>query len=115
MISRYAKRLKGLFVTHVVGIRYWVIGAGCRCGRLGNAVEQKFSTFRAKVDGKEMTDAEVRKVLKTSKISDRRKEVYEAAKEVGKLVAPELGELDLVPMNMSPSVAAMIDSIRNEG
>ena len=60
---------------------------------LGNAVEKKFSVFRATVDGKELTDAEVRKVLKTSKISERRQEVYEASKEVGKLVSPELLEL----------------------
>jgi peptidyl-dipeptidase A len=60
---------------------------------LANAVEQKFNTFRAKVDGKDMTDAEVRKVLKTSKISERRREVYEASKEVGKVVEPELRQL----------------------
>jgi peptidyl-dipeptidase A len=60
---------------------------------LSNAVEQKFNTFRAKVDGKEMTDAEVRKVLKTSKLSERRREVYEASKEVGKVVEPELRQL----------------------
>lgn len=60
---------------------------------LGNAVEKKFSVFRAKVDGKEMTDAEVRQVLKTSTLSEKRKEVWEAAKEVGKVVEPELREL----------------------
>src|SRR5207237_536907 len=48
---------------------------------------------RAKVGGKEMTDAEVRKVLKTSKDSGQRQEVYEASKDVGKLVATELLEL----------------------
>ena len=31
-----------------------------------NAVEKAFNVFRAKVDGKEMTDSEVRKVLKES-------------------------------------------------
>lgn len=60
---------------------------------LANRVEEKFTNFRAKVDGKEMTDAEVRKVLKTSKLSERRKEVWEASKEVGKLVEAELKEL----------------------
>ena len=60
---------------------------------LSNAVEKKFTTFRAKVDGKEMTDAEVRKVLKTSTMSERRQEVWEAAKEVGKVVEPDLKEL----------------------
>jgi peptidyl-dipeptidase A len=60
---------------------------------LANAVEKKFSTFRAKVDGKEMTDADVRKVLKTSTLSDRRQAVWEASKEVGKLIEPELLQL----------------------
>jgi peptidyl-dipeptidase A len=60
---------------------------------LSNSAEKKFSTFRAKVDGKEMTDADVRKVLKTSTLSDRRKAVWEASKEVGKLVEADLHEL----------------------
>jgi peptidyl-dipeptidase A len=60
---------------------------------LSNGVEKKFSTFRARVDGKEMDDAEVRKVLKSSKLSERRREVWEASKEVGKVVETELKEL----------------------
>jgi peptidyl-dipeptidase A len=60
---------------------------------LGNSIEKKFNTFRATVDGKEMDDKEVRKVLKTSKLSARRQEVYEASKEVGKVVQPELLQL----------------------
>ncbi len=61
--------------------------------KIGNEVEKEFSTFRAKVDGKEMTDADVRKVLKTSKLSERRKEVWAASKDVGKLVEPKLLQL----------------------
>ena len=38
-----------------------------------NAVEQTFNVFRAKVDGKEMTDSEVRKVLKKSSDSTERR------------------------------------------
>ncbi len=60
---------------------------------LANTVEKKFSTFRPVIDGKEVDDAEVRKILKTSRLSPRRKEAYEASKEVGKLVAPELKQL----------------------
>jgi peptidyl-dipeptidase A len=60
---------------------------------LANSVEKKFSTFRARVANEEMPDAEVRKVLKTSKLSERRQEVWEAAKEVGKVVEAELKEL----------------------
>jgi peptidyl-dipeptidase A len=60
---------------------------------LSNAVEQKFNVFRARVGDKEMTTAQVRDVLKASTISQRRKEVWEAAKEVGKVVEPQLREL----------------------
>jgi len=58
-----------------------------------NAVEQKFNVYRAKVDGKEMADSEVRKVLKTSDETARRKAVWEACKGVGADVAPTLKEL----------------------
>jgi peptidyl-dipeptidase A len=60
---------------------------------LATSVEKKFNVFRATVDGKEMDDKAVRHVLKTSKSSDQRKAVYEASKEVGKVVGPELHEL----------------------
>jgi peptidyl-dipeptidase A len=58
-----------------------------------NAVEQAFNVFRARVDGKEMTDSEVRKVLKTSKDSARRQAVWEASKGVGGVLEPDLRAL----------------------
>jgi peptidyl-dipeptidase A len=58
-----------------------------------NAVEQKFNVFRAKANGTEMTDSEVRKVLKTSTDSGTRKLVWEACKGVGAEVEPDLKEL----------------------
>ena len=55
------------------------------------------TNFRARVadpdakDGfKELADAEVRKNLKSSTLSDRRKEVWEASKELGKVVRFEI-------------------------
>src|SRR5262249_17267334 len=60
---------------------------------LSNKVEQAFNVFRAKVQGKEMTDSEVRKVLKTSKDSAYRQAVWEASKAVGGVVAADLLEL----------------------
>jgi peptidyl-dipeptidase A len=60
---------------------------------LANSVEKKFNVFRATVDGKEMDDKAVRRVLKISTSSDQRKAVYEASKEVGKVVEPELLQL----------------------
>ncbi len=58
-----------------------------------NAIEQAFNVFRARVDDKEMTDSEVRKVLKESKDSARRKAVWEASKAVGPVVEQDLREL----------------------
>jgi peptidyl-dipeptidase A len=58
-----------------------------------NAVEKAFNVFRATVDGKEMTDSELRRVLKTAKDSKRRQEVWEASKKVGAVVEAELKEL----------------------
>jgi peptidyl-dipeptidase A len=58
-----------------------------------NAVEKTFNNYRAKVDGKEMTDSEVRKVLKDSKDSARRQAVWEASKGVGAAVEADLKEL----------------------
>jgi peptidyl-dipeptidase A len=58
-----------------------------------NTVEKKFNVFRAKVDGKEMTDSEVRKVLKESKDSARRQAVWEASKAVGGVLEADLREL----------------------
>ncbi|HEY2911460.1 MAG TPA: M2 family metallopeptidase [Gemmataceae bacterium] len=58
-----------------------------------NAVEQQFNVFRAKVDGKEMTDSEVRVVLKNSTDSAIRQKVWEASKAVGKAVEADLKEL----------------------
>jgi peptidyl-dipeptidase A len=60
---------------------------------LSNAVEKKFNNFRANVESREMSDSEVRKVLKESVISDQRKAVWEASKMVGEVVAPELKQL----------------------
>ncbi len=58
-----------------------------------NAVEQKFNVYRANVDGKEMADSEVRKILKTSDDSSRRKTVWEASKAVGLETGPILKDL----------------------
>jgi peptidyl-dipeptidase A len=58
-----------------------------------NAVEQQFNVYRANVDGKEMTDSEVRNVLKTSTDSGIRQKVWEASKGVGQAVAADLHEL----------------------
>src|SRR6266851_924273 len=61
-----------------------------------NAVEKAFNVYRAKVDGKEMTDSEVRKVLKESKNSERLQAVWEGSKAIGGVVEADLKELVLL-------------------
>ncbi len=58
-----------------------------------NAIEKAFNVYRAKVDGKELADSEVRKVLKDEKNSARRQAVWEASKSVGMLVEADLKDL----------------------
>src|SRR5262245_11296527 len=58
-----------------------------------NAVEKAFNNYRAKVEGKELTDSEVRKLLKESKDSKQRRMVWEASKAVGAVVQGELKDL----------------------
>jgi peptidyl-dipeptidase A len=58
-----------------------------------NAIEEQFNKFRARVDGQEMTDNEVRKILKTSRNSERLRAVWEASKAVGGEVSDDLREL----------------------
>jgi peptidyl-dipeptidase A len=58
-----------------------------------NAIEQAFNVFRAKVDGREMTNNDVQKVLKESKDAKQRRAVWEASKLVGATVEKDLKEL----------------------
>src|SRR6185436_2413346 len=58
-----------------------------------NAIEKAFNVYRAKVDGKEMADSEVRKVLKESKDSAQRKMVWEVSNGVGAIVENDLKDL----------------------
>ncbi|MFC1538436.1 M2 family metallopeptidase [Candidatus Latescibacterota bacterium] len=56
-------------------------------------IEKKFNTFRAKVDGKELTDNEIDTVLKTSKNSQELEKTWKASKEIGKVVASDIIQL----------------------
>jgi peptidyl-dipeptidase A len=58
-----------------------------------NAIEQAFNVFRATIDGRQITDSEVRKVLKQSKDSAERKAVWDASKKVGTVIESDLKEL----------------------
>jgi peptidyl-dipeptidase A len=56
-------------------------------------IEQKFNTFRARVDGQELTDNEIKDILRTEKDSKKLQAVWEANKKQGELVEKELLEI----------------------
>jgi len=60
------------------------------------AIEQKFNTFRAKINGKELTDNQIKNILKTETDSKKLQEAWEASKLQGELVAKEV--IDLVKL-----------------
>jgi peptidyl-dipeptidase A len=58
-----------------------------------NAIEKTFNAYRASVNGKLITDSEVRRVLMESRGSAERKAVWEGSKRVGPLVEADLKAL----------------------
>jgi peptidyl-dipeptidase A len=56
-------------------------------------IANKFNTFRAKLDGREVNDNTIDKILKDEKNSGKRRKAWEASKEVGRLVAADVLEL----------------------
>ncbi len=58
-----------------------------------NAIEKSFNVYRAKLEDKEITDSEVRRILKESKDSAQRRAVWESSKGVGAVVVADLKEL----------------------
>ena len=57
------------------------------------AVEKAFNDFSPTLDGKQVSDNEVRGILKNSKDSARLKEAWSASKDVGKVLETDLREL----------------------
>lgn len=56
-------------------------------------VEKSFNMFRAEIDGKKLTDNEIKNVLKKEKDSEKLKQVWEASKKQGALVEKEVIEI----------------------
>src|SRR3990172_12300607 len=56
-------------------------------------IEQQFNTFRANVDGKKVTDNDIRNILKVETDSEKRRRFWEASKKQGQVVEKELLEL----------------------
>ncbi len=56
-------------------------------------IEQKFNTFRAEIEGKKLTDNEIRDILENEINSEKLKQAWESSKKQGALVEKELLEL----------------------
>jgi peptidyl-dipeptidase A len=61
-----------------------------RIVKLGNKIEQNFSTFRGTIGGKKVSDNDIRDVLKENTNSAARQKAWEASKQVGPVVAGDL-------------------------
>jgi peptidyl-dipeptidase A len=57
---------------------------------LSTEIEKNFSTFRGKIEGKEVTANEIKEILKTETDSEKRKKAWLASKQVGPVVADDL-------------------------
>ncbi len=60
---------------------------------LGTQIEKNFSTFRGTIDGKKVTDNEIKDVLKDETDSAKREQAWLASKQVGAAVADDLVRL----------------------
>jgi len=60
---------------------------------LSTKLEKDFSTFRGTLEGKKVTDNQIRDILKTELDSDKRKAAWETSKQVGEAVAADLVKL----------------------
>ena len=60
---------------------------------LGTEIEKNFSTFRGTIEGKKVTDNEIKEILKTETDSAGRKQAWLASKQVGAEVADDLVRL----------------------
>ncbi|MHC4399184.1 MAG: M2 family metallopeptidase [Planctomycetota bacterium] len=60
---------------------------------LSTEIEKKLSTFRAEIDAKKLSNNDLLEMLRKEDDSKRRKEIWEALKQVGGVVGPSIVEL----------------------
>jgi peptidyl-dipeptidase A len=61
--------------------------------KMQTAIEQKYSNFRAEVDGKKLSDNDVEEVLKKSTNSDELRKAWEGHKAIGTVVSEDIRNL----------------------
>jgi len=60
---------------------------------LGTEIEKNFSTFRGTIDGRKVTDNEIKQILKSETDSAKRQQAWLASKQVGQAVASDIVRL----------------------
>ncbi|MBE0534189.1 MAG: M2 family metallopeptidase [Phycisphaerae bacterium] len=60
---------------------------------LGNQVSQKFNTHRGVIDGQQVTDNQIKEILKNETDSEKRMRAWQAGKQVGAVLAPDVVRL----------------------
>ncbi len=58
--------------------------------RQASGLEKKFNAYRAKIGNKEVTDNDIRQIMKKTRDIKKRKQAWEASKQIGKVVADDL-------------------------
>jgi len=61
--------------------------------KLQAQIEQKFNTFRARVDGNTLTDNGIEQILRSASDSRQLEAAWKTSKEIGRLVAPDILQL----------------------
>ena len=61
--------------------------------KLSTEIERMFNTFRAEIDGKKLSNNDLLKMLREETDSARRRQIWQALKQVGGAVSPKLIEL----------------------
>ncbi len=72
--------------------------------KLSAELEKKFNTFRAEIDGKKMSDNEIKKILKTETNNKKTEEAWSASKKQGRLVFKDLICLVKLRNNLAKSL-----------
>lgn len=54
------------------------------------ALAQSYANFRPELDGKKLTENDVREILKNESNPEKRKRVWEASKQIGEVLAPQI-------------------------
>lgn len=88
LIQRQIETIYNLMVTKQVDTNLTK-----QISELQNKIEQKFSTFRATIDGKKYTDNEIEEILHTSTDSKKLEKAWVSVKELGPVVAEDIKTL----------------------